>query len=345
MSSRSEHGDSGLVEPGHAQDAPALAGPEQLHVWKRCHACNASPIMGPRFECETCPDGPDNDLCERCYAAHAEGQVKHPMPGSLAALAGSNASKRHSFRRYPGVSRLGCLAWTGVPDAPAAAPRIADHFVVRPEFRVSRESFIGSYGFVIAGQPRLLLTCLHVLSALMQAKGIDSSPGNPAYSGHEVPRAVTGVNLYDVFAPNWMAALLGRAVSMLPLPGARTKDEEPFSQRDIAAFVVDGAARISPAPLADRLPGVGEPVWLVVKPEGGQRQRTIAATVVEQTEATFIFRFLDDTAALPRFTSGAPLVDRAGAVVAINVGFGTFDGRYFGHGNHADSIRRHLKLE
>jgi hypothetical protein len=30
--------------------------------------------------------------------------------------------------------------------------------------------------------------------------------------------------------------------------------------------------------------------------------------------------------------------------VAINVGFGTLEGRCFGHGNHADSIRRHLAL-
>jgi len=183
------------------------------------------------------------------------------------------------------------------------------------------------------------------MDSLIQERGIDASANNHSYSGYELPRVVTGVNLYDVFASNWMAAPLGRALSMLPLPNARIKDEEPFSQRDIAAFVVDHAARVSPAPLADRLPGVGEPIWLVVKPEGGPRQRTIAATVVEQTEATFIFRYLDDTAAMPRFTSGAPLVNRAGEVVAINVGFGTLDGRSFGHGNHVDSIRRHLELK
>jgi Trypsin-like peptidase domain len=182
------------------------------------------------------------------------------------------------------------------------------------------------------------------MSSLLQDKGIDASANNHSYSGHELPRIVTGVNLYDVFASNWMAALLGRAVSMLPLPNARIKDEEPCSQRDIAAFVVDSTARISPAPLADCRPGVGEPIWLVAKPESGQQQRTIAATVVEQTDTTFIFRYLDATAAMPRFTSGAPLVNRAGEVVAINVGFGTLDGRRFGHGNHVASIRRHLEL-
>jgi hypothetical protein len=97
------------------------------------------------------------------------------------------------------------------------------------------------------------------MDSLIQERGIDASANNHSYSGHELPRVVTDVNLYDVFASNWMAAPLGRALSMLPLPNARIKDEEPFSQRDIAAFVVDRAARVSPAPLADRLPGLASP--------------------------------------------------------------------------------------
>lgn len=321
---------------------PRVDGPDQVHVWKRCHACAARPIAGPAFECQTCPDGPDNDLCERCYAAHRVGRVKHPMPGSLADLAGARAGDHHFIRRL-GTPRLDCVHWNDVPDAREAAPPIPDHFVVRPEFRASKESFIGSYGFVVTGQPTILLTCLHVMSSLIQTTRIDASANNPSYSGQELPRVVTGVNLYDVFAVHWMAGLLGRGTAMLALPDARTKDEEPFSQRDIAAFVVDDAARVAPVPLARRVPDVGEPIWLAVKLEGGQQRRTIAAVVVEQTAATFIFRYLDDAAGMPRFASGAPLVDRAGEVVAINAGMGRLDGRTFGHGTHLDSIRRHLK--
>ncbi len=265
------------------------------------------------------------------------------MPGSLSDLGGARAGEQHHFTRRPGMSRLGWLHWNDVPDARGTAPPIPDHFVVRPEFRARKESFIGSYGFVVAGQPNILLTCLHVMSSLIQATQIDASANNSSYSGQELPRVVTGVNLYDVFASHWMAALLGRGTAMLALPDARTKEEEPFSQRDIAAFVVDGAARVAPVPLAQRVPEVGEPIWLAVKVEGGQQRRTIGAVVVEQAEATFIFRYLDDATGMPRFASGAPLVNRAGEVVAINVGMGRLDGRYFGHGNHVDSIRRHLK--
>lgn len=319
-------------------------GPDQVHVWKCCHACDASPIVGAAFECQTCPDGPDNDLCERCYAAYRVGRAQHPKPGSLAGLGGVRAGEQHRFTRRPGRSRLECSPWNDVPDAGGTAPPIPDHFVVRPELRASKESFIGSYGCVVAGQPNLLLTCLHVMSGLIQAAQIDASANNPSYSGQELPRVVTGVNLYDVFAPHWMGALLGRGTAMLALPEARTKEEEPFSQRDLAAFVVDRAARVTPVPLAQRVPEVGEPIWLAVKLEGGQQRRTIGAVVVEQTEATFIFRYLDDATGMPRFASGAPLVNRAGEVVAINVGMGRLDGRSFGHGIHADSIRRHLNM-
>ena len=88
------------------------------------------------------------------------------------------------------------------------------------------------------------------MSSLFQEKGIDASANNHSYSGHELPRIVTGVSFYDVFASSWMVAPLGHAVSMRPLPNARIQDEEPFSQRDIAAFIVESTARISPAPQA-----------------------------------------------------------------------------------------------
>src|SRR5919201_3732442 len=41
---------------------------ELIHIWYRCHNCGMQPIVGQRFECQTCPSGPDNDLCEKCRA-------------------------------------------------------------------------------------------------------------------------------------------------------------------------------------------------------------------------------------------------------------------------------------
>jgi hypothetical protein len=313
-----------------------------IHVWKRCHACDAAPIAGPRFECQTCPDGPDNDLCQRCFKAYERGEIKHPSPGSFAEMSQSSSSGPHSFLRVVGSSWSGFLEWAKVSDSPGVPPPVQRGFVVRPYFRTARESHLGSYAFVVDGPPLRLLTCLHVLGGLIQRAGIDASASNSAYSGNELPAIVTSVVMYDVYASNWMTAPLGHASRMLSLSNARIKEVEPFSQRDVAAFVVDGAAQVCPARLCERLPGVGEPVWLVVKRDRGLKERTIAATVVEATARTFIYRYFDDIQCVPKFASGAPIVNRLGEVVGMNAGFGTLEGKRFGHAVHVLSIRHHL---
>jgi hypothetical protein len=322
-------------------NAPATAAPDQVHIWKQCHACEASPIEGTRHECQTCPDGPDNDLCQRCHAAHVAGAVKHPGPGTFAALAGWRPGEPHRFTAFPGDARPD-PRWIAIPAPREPAPRVPDRFLVRPEFRSRGESFLGSHAFVVAGEPALLLTALHVMSALLGERGIDATAANRSYSGHELARVVTDVNLYDVLAPDWMGAPLGRATTMLPLPHARTSDPEPVSSRDIAAFHVDPAARVTPVPLARAVPSVGEPIWLVARPQAPGAGRAIPAVVVEHTDATFVFRYADDAPALPSFASGSPLVNRDGEVVALLVGQGRLDGKHFGHGNHVASIRHHL---
>jgi len=313
-----------------------------VHVWCRCHACGAQPIGGLRFECQTCPIGPDNDLCERCYLALEQGQVQHPMPGSFAQLARISSDRPHSFRSVAGRVRDASASWLTVPDAEATAPNFKPGFVVRPEFHSKRESFIGPYAFVVDGPPTFLLTALHVLGGLIQAKGIDCSSTNQTYSGRELPAILTKVNLFDAFAPNWVLSDLGTAGPMLPLPDARIGEEEPFSQRDIAAFRIQQSAKVSPARLAQHPPRVGEPVWLVAKPEARQLARAIQAVVVEETEKTFVFRY-KVLECIPPHSSGAPLIDRQGEVVGINVGAGMLDGHYLGHASHVTTIRQYLR--
>jgi hypothetical protein len=312
-----------------------------VHIWNRCHSCGKQPIIGGCFECEACPAGPDNSLCEECYDAFQDGRVKHPAPGSYAELTHVAADRRHTFRALAGRPRIEAARWLAVPGEALPPPRIG-RFVVRPEVWSRQESFVGTYAFVIDGPPALLLTALHVMDTLIRAKGVDCSPTSPSYSGRELPAIVTRVNLFDVFAPNWALSQVGTARPMLVLPNARVGDEEPFAQRDIAAFMLEETNGLVPAKLARRLPRVGEPVWLVAKRERRDAAHTIEATVVEQTEGTFIFRY-EAGGDIPRHASGAPLVNQAGEVIGINVGGGMFDGIRFGHANHVLCVRRHLQ--
>ena len=314
----------------------------RVHIWNRCHACGAQPIAGTRFECTNCPAGPDNDLCEACYHAYERGRVEHPAPGSYAKQTGRVG---HVFRAREGVAPDRYGSWLAVPWTDSGAPSVPDRFVVRPEFRVGRESFFGAYAFVVAsedgGRP-LLLTALHVMDELIKSVGLDCTAQNLSYTGDELPRVVTEVGLYDVFAENWMIAELGSARPMLVLPEAQIGEEEPLSDRDIAAFRTLRSARVMAGRLAAETPVPGDPVWLAFR-RPASSLRTIEAVVVEATDRTFIVRFANPEDTAP-YSSGAPLIDREGAVVAINVGSGRFGGQRFGHGNHARSIRRHLGM-
>lgn len=311
-----------------------------MHVWNYCHACGVQPIVGRRFECISCPAGPDNDLCEPCFRAYERGKVEHPAPGSYAQHTGR---LEHVFRAREGVSSDGCKPWLTQTPAVARAPAVPDRFVVRPEFRLGRESFFGTCACVVDaedGGPALVLTALHVMDELIKRVGLDCTVHNTAYTGKELPAMVTAVGLYDVFAENWMLAELGSASSMLVLPQARVGEEEPLSDRDLAAFRLSPSARVAPGRLAAATPRPGDPVWLAV-PRPAAALRSIAAVVVEVTARSFILRFTHPQEAAP-YSSGAPLLDRDGAVVGINVGAGWFGGQRFGHGHHVDSIRRHL---
>jgi Zinc finger, ZZ type len=288
---------------------------ELVHLWNRCHACGMQPIAGQRFTCETCPAGPDNDLCASCHRAG-----KH-APG-------------HQFSAHEGAPADAYLRWLAVPRVEAAAPRVPDRFVVRPEFRCGSESFFGAYAFVVVtSDGPLVLTALHVMDELLKTRGIDVAA---------LPHVVDEVGLYDLFAPNWIFAELGKAASMLVLPEARLGDEEPYSDRDIAAFRADPTVNVTPGQLAAEQPRVGDPLWLAFH-RRASTNRTIGAVVVESTERTLVFRFLDPAEQAP-YSSGAPLLDRHGRVAGINAGAGSFEGQRFGHANHVTSIRRHLAL-
>jgi len=315
-----------------------LSHAELVHIWNRCHACGAAPIIGPRFACQTCPTGADNDLCATCYQLFKRGQIEHPSPEAREAPAG-----RHLFRAFEGIERERALPWLAAPWSAALAPRVPDRSVVRPEFRSGGESFFGSYAFVVVlenGGP-LLLTALHVLDELAKFRGIDCSDKNVSYTGGELPHQITDVQLYDPFAANWVLNRLGAARDMLPLPDARICSNEPYSQQDIAAFRLVPSSVFQPLRLATAPPRVGEPIWLAVNLGHGARQRAEQAVTVEITDKTFIFRFAAHD--LPLYTSGAPLLNRTGEVVGINVGGGTFEKQKLGHGVSVLSVRHLLE--
>jgi hypothetical protein len=181
-----------------------------VHVWSRCHNCGMNPITGPCFRCETCPLGPDSDLCSACLEGYQAGRVAHPN-GSPAGTAAT-----HRFARSEGNVPAGLASWLDIPSSTYATPAVAAGFLVRPEFRYGRDSVFGGYGFIIRFEEQtFLLTALHVMDELIKIKGIDTTNRNPRYTGEELPPHVSSVRLYDVLKNPWMLHELGDAGPIL----------------------------------------------------------------------------------------------------------------------------------
>ena len=280
-------------------------------------------------------------MCEKCYELLQKGEIKHPLAESFAYALGT---EKHEFTVHEGKPSQLFEPWLQVSHPTISPPLVPHPFVVRPIFCSGPDSVMAGYAFVVnleGRQAPLLLTALHTLDEMIKKKGIDCTAENKNYSGKELPEVITEVNLYDVFASNWMLAPLGEAGPMLVLPGARIGEEEPYSDRDIAAFWVKEAGGLKPAALALQPPAPGEPVWLVARPNQAAGKNTFKAVVVELTDRSLVFKF-EDPGEKPKYTSGAPILNQKGQVAGIIVGGGEFKEQKLGHANHVGNIRRHL---
>ncbi len=308
---------------------------QPIHFWDRCSHCGVRPIPNLRYHCKTCPAGPDNDFCEVCYKAYLRGDIEHPHINTI------NEKKMHEFVSIEGKSSEQYEQWITIPQPNVVAPSIKHGFLVRPEFKSGHDSYFGSQGFIVeSAKENILITALHVLDGLIKKALIDATAQNKTYTGKELPKLISCVNLYDVLEDKWMFHDMGTAGPMIVLPDARMDDEEPYSHRDIAAFLIKENKMIRPGRLASVTPDVGESVWLAAKvTDNGNIHK---AVVVEKTERSFIFRYKDSSLNL-KLTSGAPILNKGGEVVGINIGGGFYSKQHFGHANHVENIIRHLK--
>lgn len=218
-----------------------------------------------------------------------------------------------------------CLLAVFAVSSARAQPSVPPHIACKPTFLLAHESFFGGTAFVArvpGGKRNVLVTCHHLFGP---ATGRDEQ-----MSGADVARdvvGVAGVSLTD-----------GRTVltagPALAVPEARPLDERGCD-RDVALFLipppVPPATASASLPLATRPARTGDRVWLLFRVRGRDAPGLYRAKITNVSPAQVEFEFAETELEL-RGSSGAPLLNDAGDVVAVNVGGGREGRRLVGMG-------------
>ena len=225
--------------------------------------------------------------------------------------------------------------WSRAVQASPSPPQIPDSFVFKPVFHTSRGDVPAGTAFVVSipGEERLvLLSAIHLLGP---AGGLDA----------DIPAARVEAEVKELtLSPPFRRGEISLPARAITIPGASPRRSAP-GPGDIVAFWLPPNDAFEPLTLATEMPPPGTRVWLVASLLGGapasQRLHAARVTADEQTESLY-YEF-DESGLEMRATSGAPVVDSEGRVVAINLGGGEHEGRQFGVGNPVGRFRPALE--
>jgi hypothetical protein len=176
-------------------------------------------------------------------------------------------------------------------------------------------------------------------TVLLSAHHILGRPGglSKAINWKDVPTAVTRVIGKTVDGEGTVTATRALAIE-----GARPLDPRDPSS-DLSAFLVEDAGGVPTLELAQANSENGEFVWLFAEIQGyvGRDKLLHRGSVSASTEKELRFIFADRQLKL-KATSGAPILNAKGEVVAVNLGGGSNLGLTFGVGNPVSSVRKRL---
>ena len=213
-----------------------------------------------------------------------------------------------------------------------AEPRLPSDGLFKPTFLVSNSSWSAGTSFLVHGSDGksvILVTCHHLFGP---AAGLEQQL-TPDDIAREV-RGAVGLSMQVkksiVVAPEY-----------LKVSGAA-----PMSQKgadhDVAIFVVREAEKLNVFELSEKLPAVGDAVYLFARTLGADEPKLFRATIAESTATGLSYTF-DDPKIELRGTSGAPVLNEQGQVVAMNLGGGEQGGKLFGIANPATAIRQVIR--
>lgn len=209
-----------------------------------------------------------------------------------------------------------CLSM-GSGAALADPPKGVAGALCRPTFELKDQPLSAGTAFLmetgVEKQPLVLVTAHHLLGPM---------GGLPAeIAWNDVPEAVKRATCQSITVPaqTWIG-------KPLAVPGAASfNNQTSDGLRDIALLALQGKSSASPLKLAAAQPKVGDAVWLVAQlVSGAPRDKLLFKARVVRVQDLAINYLVDDPAGTfeLRATSGAPVVNERGEVVAVNIAGG-----------------------
>lgn len=209
-------------------------------------------------------------------------------------------------------------------------PNVPDHVVLKPTFMTGYDSFSGGTAFLctVPGiEGTFLLTAQHLFGPACGLKR--------QYTWDEVPKTFVAVTALSIADPKHFITSTQPAT----IPGAEATDKSGYTN-DLAAYRVDG--KPTSLRLAAERPKVGDTVFLLARQRGKTSLEMFRAVVRKSSDSEFEYIY-DDKEIRLAGTSGAPVLNTAGDVVALNIGGSPEGDRIWGMGNPCDSILRLLE--
>lgn len=202
----------------------------------------------------------------------------------------------------------------GAAVAATEPPKTVADTLCRPTFELKDQPLSAGTAFLMETggekQPVVLVTAHHLLGPM------GGLPTEIAWS--DVPKTVKRATCKSVnnAAQTWVGMPLA-------IPGAagfnnQTKD----GLRDIALLTLQGKTTVKPLKLAATQPKVGDPVWLVAQlVSGAPKEKLLFKARVARVQDLALNYVIEDPEGTfeLRATSGAPVVNERGEVIAVNI--------------------------
>ena len=211
-----------------------------------------------------------------------------------------------------------------------APPTVPADVVLKPTFMTGYDSFSGGTAFLCAVpgvDGTFLLTAQHLFGPACGLKR--------QFTWQEVPKTFIVVTALSISEPRHFIT----STQPLAIPGGRALDDSGYDH-DLAAYRVD--EKVTRLRMAAARPKVGETVFLYARQRGKTTLDMLRAVVRKSSDSEFEYTFEDEDINLAG-TSGAPVLNGVGEVVALNIGGGEESGKHWGMGNPCNSISSLLK--